>query len=137
MDKMMVSGRVYPYIRDYFHKKKLSISDVLSEYYKICKSKELPEMLKELEKARNYVLQIEQNVLQLESECNTNWAKCNTLFEQLNKQDGFDINNLNEQDKFRITSLLDKNDIHDITVAQFIIHYQESGEDSRGGVVRG
>ena len=107
----MTSGRVYPYIRDYFRKKKLSISDVLYEYYKICKSKELPEMLKELEKARNYVLQIEQNVLQLESECNTNWAKCNTLFEQLNKQDGFNINNLDEQDKFRIGSLLDKNEI--------------------------
>ena len=119
------TARIPPDIKEYLQNKKgFSAGHCLCEYYKILKLKELPEALKELDRKEKAVLQQKAIVTQLQNENNTNWAVCNTLFKQLCKQDGFDIKDIDRQDKFRIRSLLEKNGINDISLDQFIEHYR-------------
>lgn len=123
------SARVPPVVKDYLQKKrKLSAGQCLREYYKILKSQELPEKLTELEKARKRVLQLETDVVQLKSQCNTEWDKCNTIFIQLSRNDNFDIHDVTPQIKNRITSRLNKEGIISISMEEFIEHYQKESE---------
>lgn len=119
------TARIPPDVKEYLqNKKRLSAGQCLVEYYKILKSQELTELLKELKNAKERVLQLEASVTHLQSECNTQWGICNTVFKQLALQPSFDINNLDENDKLRIKLKLENKGILNITVDQFIDHYR-------------
>ena len=53
----------------------------------------------------------------------------------MTKQDGFDINNLDNNDKNRIRSVLEKNNIYDIGLDQFIEHYKERSGNVKNDVL--
>ena len=90
-------------------------------------------MLKEKSKHLERVTQIDEIVTQLKAECDTEWAKCDTIFEELQRQgipqkDGtvtWDINDVTQGMKSRIQSKLQNKGINNITVEQFIEHYKE------------
>jgi hypothetical protein len=116
------TARLPPYVKEYLQNKKgISAGKGLVEYYKILKSMELPEKRKELNKAREYVLQLEEDVTQLENECSTEWQICDTIFEKVSKQEDW----MNSPE--RISSILEKNSIRIISAKQFIEHYKEKG----------
>ena len=118
------TARIPSEIKEYLQNKKgLSAGYCLCEYYKILKSNELDEALKELDRREKGVLQQKAFVTQLQSQCNTEWAKCNTLFESFKSQ-GRDINNLDGKDRFWIKTQLEKENIASISVDQFIDHYR-------------
>ena len=78
-------------------------------------------MLKEKSKHLERVTQIDEIVTQLKAECDTEWAKCDTIFEKVSKQEDW----MNSPE--RIGSILEKNSIHTISAEQFIQHYKEKG----------
>lgn len=83
-DDVFWTARLSPDVKDYLQKKKhMSAGECINEYYKILKSKELPDMLKELQEARKHVLQLEENVTLLKSECDTKLHKRNTELDEL------------------------------------------------------
>jgi len=59
---------ISPDIKEYFQKKGMSSGDCLREFYKISKSKELTELLKEKKELLERVTQIDETVTQLEIE---------------------------------------------------------------------
>ena len=77
------------------------------EFYKICKSKELPEALKRLTEAEKNVTHWQQIVTQIGEDCNTKDMVCNTILDAFKKQ-GRDIDNITQQDRFWICAQLER-----------------------------
>ena len=120
------TARIPPDVKEYLQNKKcLSAGQCLCEYYKILKSNELDEAVKELSRRKEGVLQQELIVTHLQNKCNTHWVKCNTIFESFKSQ-GRDIHKIDGKDRFWIKSQLEKNKITSISEDQFIEHFQEA-----------
>jgi len=128
-DSTTWSARITPVVKDYLQVKKgLSAGQCLVEYYKILKREEPLQLQQEKEELLKRVAQIEQKVTQLKAQSNTNWHECNTIFEQLSQQkELFDIQNPNSWTKTQIKRRLEIAEIYDISVDQFIQHYQNNG----------
>ena len=91
--------RVHKHIKEYYQKNHISPRQILEEKYYELKDKELPELLKELAKAKTYVAQLEVNVAQLHSDCDTKEHVCGTILDEFKKQ-GRDIDNITSRDRF-------------------------------------
>ena len=69
---------ITPEIKDYFQKKGMSAAECFRDLYARHKREELPEALKELTRLENLVSQQRLFVTQLQHECVTKQAKCDT-----------------------------------------------------------
>jgi len=126
MNSVTWSCRVRKETKEGLQSAGVSAGEAIEEYYRTLKSKSLKEKLKELANAKLNVAQLEHDVTQIKVDCTTSDTKCNTIFANLNKNPAFNINNLSDEDRSRIRSVLRKNDISK-TVDEFVREYQNNG----------
>lgn len=85
-DKVMVSGRIPLYVKEYCEKKKLKINDLMMKGFDSFRETDIDHALSRLDYHEKRVLHWKHIVLQYEQECNTKVKICNTVREQFVKQ---------------------------------------------------
>ena len=85
IDKVMVSGRIPLYVKEYCEKNKLSISMVLMKGFDEFRSTDIEHAMSRLEYHEKRVLHWKHIVLQYEQECNTKTHICNTIRDEFKK----------------------------------------------------
>ncbi|MCK5018113.1 MAG: hypothetical protein KAS32_13735 [Candidatus Peribacteraceae bacterium] len=86
MPKIMVSGRIAPYVKEYFCKNNISISKALEFAFEQFRESDYDYAMKKLRIHEEKVLHYKQKVLHLDSECNTKEQFCITIKETFLEQ---------------------------------------------------
>lgn len=118
------SARIPQEIKVFLREHGFSAGQALVEFARILRGNELGEALKELSRREESVLQMKGLVLHLQSQCNTETQKCNTIFEEFCKT-GRNIHQITSQDRFWIKTRLKDASITTVTVDSFIMMYKE------------
>lgn len=124
--KRVVTSVSIPYdIYKYYQDRGKKISHVLVEKYQADVGNSLVFALRDLQKAKDEVLQLEVKVLQLQRESTTKDGICSTIFEAF--KETRDINNPTSQDRHWLKCRLEKNHVN-MNVDDFIRIFQNKKE---------
>jgi hypothetical protein len=127
--KRVVTSVSIPYIvYKYYQDRDKKISKVLVEKYQSDVGNSLVFALKELQEAKDKVLQLEVKVLQLQRDCSTKDGVCSTIFEAFRKDR--DINSPTSQDRHWLKCKLEDNNV-EMSVEDFVRIYQNKKEDGK------
>jgi len=130
MKKIEWNTRVPSYVKEYFQKKNISGGKLIIEKYYEYKSHELPEKIKELEKTKEFVSQLEIEVIQLKSDRDTELTVCDSIYKQFCDV-GRSICDTSSHNRFWIRCKLKDNNIK-MSVENFICYYKKKEVNNNG-----